>query len=210
MAGVRGMPPGRAGRIWLTRRLAVAQGAADLLDQKVRVLRQEAERFALLCDRSGAEWTRAAQEAQEWSLRAALVGGQAALRAATDGDQARLSVAWETTMGVGHPAGVEWEHVAAPHVDGVTYGPATMAAAHAHRVALEAAVRHAVDQAALRAVSQELAVTRRRLRAVTDRWVPRLADALARTRLDLEETERAEGVRLRWAVAAHARSEGRS
>ena len=205
---IRGLPPGRAGRVWLSRRLAVAVGAADLLDQKVRVLQQEAERYALLCERSGADWTRAAVEAREWSLRAGLVGGQAALRgAAADADEARLSVRWETTMGVSHPAGAEWEGDRAPDVDRVTHGPATVSAVAAHRAALEAAVRHAVDQAALRAVTRELAVTRLRRRAVTDRWIPRLQDATVRVRVGLEEAERAEAVGLRRALAAQAGTE---
>jgi len=209
MTGVRGMPPGRAGRVWLGRRLAVAARAAELLDQKVRVLRQEAERFTLLSERSEAEWTRAAQEAQLWSVRAALVGGQAALRAATDAHPAGLSLGWKTTMGVSHPAEVGWDHGPdASHVEAMTYGPATVSAVAAHRVALEAAVRHAADLAALRAVTRELAVTRRRLRAVTDRWVPRLEDALAQVRLGLEETERAEGVGLRRALAARRPTDG--
>ena len=209
MTDVRGMPPGRAGKVWLSRRLAVASRAADLLDQKVQVLRQEAERFALLSERSEAEWTRTAQEAQLWSMRAALVGGQAALRAATDARPAGLSIAREVTMGVSHPADVVWDPSPdPPHVEALTYGPATVSAVAAHRVALEAAVRHAVDLAALRAVTEELAVTRRRLRAVTDRWIPRLEGALVRVRLGLEETERAEGVGLRWALAARRPADG--
>ena len=41
MSTVRRVPPGRAGRLWLQHRLAVAQRGADLLDQKLRILRSE-------------------------------------------------------------------------------------------------------------------------------------------------------------------------
>ncbi len=207
MATLHGVPPGRAGRMWLRRRLSVASGAADLLDQKVRVLRQETERFGLLVERTEADWMRSCRDAETWSLRAALIGGQAALRAATDHDQALVALTWETTMGVSHPSDVRWESPAADIGAGVS-GPATARAVTAHRVALDAAVQHAVALSALRAVEAELSATRRRLRAVTDRWIPRLEDALADVTLGLEETERAEGVSLRWALRAQRLRDG--
>jgi V/A-type H+/Na+-transporting ATPase subunit D len=194
--------------MWLTRRLAVAHAAADLLDQKVRVLRQEVERFALLAERSESEWVRSCRDAETWSLRASLVGGQAAMRAATGHDQARVVITWETTMGVAHPSAARFS-TSVPGADTATSGPATARAVDAHLVALDAAVQHAVALAGLRAVETELAATRRRLRAVTDRWIPRLEGTLARVALGLEETERAEGVSLRWALREeHVRDGG--
>jgi V/A-type H+-transporting ATPase subunit D len=185
--------------MWLTRRLAVAQAAADLLDQTVLVLRLEGERFALLAERSEADWVRSCRDAESWSLRATVVGGQAALRAAADYGQARVEITWETTMGVSHPSGARLT-TSVLGAGAATSGPATARAVDAHRLALDAAVQHAVAIAGLRAVETELAATRRRLRAVTDRWIPALEDTLARAALGLEETERAEGVGLRWAL----------
>ncbi len=52
-----------------------------------------------------------------------------------------------------------------------------------------------------------MASTRRTLRAVEQRWIPRLSSALAGVRLELEELEHAEGVRHRWA-AQQQRQEG--
>jgi vacuolar-type H+-ATPase subunit D/Vma8 len=43
--------------------------------------------------------------------------------------------------------------------------------------------------------------TRLRLRALADRWLPRLEGALALLVQRLEEAERAETVRTRWAAA---------
>jgi len=209
MVILHGVPPGRAGRMWLIRRLTVAHGAAELLDQKVRVLRQEAERFALLAERSKDDWVASCRDAEAWSLRASLVGGQAAPRAACPHELARVELVWETTMGVSHPSGARWTASVAD-VDPVTSAPGTARAAAAHRVALDAAVQHAVALSALQAVESELSATRRRARAVTDRWIPRLDGALGRAVLSLEETERAEGVGLRWALRAQEPRDGES
>ena len=39
------VPPGRAGRLWLTRRLQVARRGADLLNRKLQILQAELGRF---------------------------------------------------------------------------------------------------------------------------------------------------------------------
>lgn len=198
MATMRRVPPGRAGRLWLTHRLSVATRAADLLDRKARVLRREAERYALLCERTGATWAVTCRDAQRWGLRAGLVGGQGALRAVTGDLHAQVTVTWKSTMGVGIPEDPRC-HLPEPPA-GVVPGPATSAAVDAYRRALAAAVEHAAVLAGSRALEAELAATRHRLRAVTDRWVPLLESALAARTLALEESDRAEGVGLRWAL----------
>jgi V/A-type H+-transporting ATPase subunit D len=198
MATIPHLPPGRAGRAWLVHRLAVASRAAELLDQKARVLRQKAGQLSLLAERTEANWTQSCHEADTWSLRANLLGGQAALRTAADPQSAEVSVTWETTMGVPYPARTQCRLPAAVHDS--TWSPAAEGAVAAHRGALEAGVEHAAALAALRAVEAELSVTRRRLRGVSHRWHPRLESAHAALLLSLEESERAEGVGLRWAL----------
>ena len=79
-------------------------------------------------------------------------------------------------------------------------GQALTQARRAHRAALEAAVQHAAASAALRILEDETAVTRYRLRAVRDRWIPRLEQALAEVTFEIEELERADAARLRRAV----------
>ena len=79
-------------------------------------------------------------------------------------------------------------------------GPALAAAREAHGRALEAAVRHAAAAGALRAVEAEALATRYRLRAVKNRWIPRLEQALADVTLALEEQELADSARLRLAT----------
>jgi V/A-type H+/Na+-transporting ATPase subunit D len=73
-------------------------------------------------------------------------------------------------------------------------------AAAAYRNAMDAGVAHAAAVEACRIVNAEVAETRRRLHALSDRWVPRLESAITALTHQLEETERAETVRMRWAA----------
>jgi V/A-type H+-transporting ATPase subunit D len=78
----------------------------------------------------------------------------------------------------------------------------------AYRTALEAAARHAVVDAAVRRIDAEVLATRRRLRAVQNRWIPRLVEALREADAGLEELELAEGGRLRWAARRKKGADG--
>jgi V/A-type H+-transporting ATPase subunit D len=200
------MPPGRTGRLWLQRRLGTARRAATLLDEKLRILRHEQERLVLLVRRTAPEWERSCREAETWLLRSVLVGGQGVLRQSITDGLAEVSVNWSSAMGLRYAADAGYTP---PTLDAsaATAGSAAVPAARAaYLQAVEAAVRHAAALAALEAVEDEMAGTRRRLRAVEDRWIPRLEAALDRVRLELAESERAEGVRLRWAAdLAHAK-----
>jgi V/A-type H+-transporting ATPase subunit D len=203
---VRRLPPGRAGRLWLRRRLGVARRAATLLDQKLRILRREEERRSLVARRTGPEWEQRCREAETWLLRAALVGGRPALRSATDRAPAEVTVTWASTMGVHHPATGSCVVPGADLSDPTPAGSALVEAVAAYERALDAAVQHAVAEAARRAVATESATTRRRLRSVEQRWLPRLEGALAALTLELNEAERAEDVRLRWRAEPDGRS----
>lgn len=79
-----------------------------------------------------------------------------------------------------------------------------VAARAAHRAALAAAVEHAAAAAALAVMEAETATTRYRLRAVRDRWIPRLQQALTQVKLSLEEQERSDAARLRRALRPRA------
>jgi V/A-type H+/Na+-transporting ATPase subunit D len=63
---------------------------------------------------------------------------------------------------------------------------------------LRAAATHTTAQAALRVVATEITATRR-LRAVTERWIPKLETALRERNRQREETELAETARPRRA-----------
>ena len=66
------------------------------------------------------------------------------------------------------------------------------------------------DAPALRVVEAEALVTRYRLRAVRDRWIPRLEQALAEVTFAIEEQELADAARLRLASGPGAGANRRS
>jgi V/A-type H+-transporting ATPase subunit D len=203
------VPPGRAGRLWLRDRLQIAQRGLELLDRKLRILRREQERLSLLGQRTGGGWERAHREAETWLLRAALLGGQRGLRLSSGGPPAEVAIAWRDTMGIRYPAEATCdiaEEPSPPLPGTAALGPA----AAAHRAALRAAVQHAAVAAATRTVADEIAATSQRLRAIEDRWIPRLRATLAEVELALDESEQADAARLRRAAAAQADTYGRS
>jgi V/A-type H+-transporting ATPase subunit D len=204
VAGIRGLPPGRAGRLWLEHRLATAERGATLLDQKLRVLRHEHQRLRLVEERTGAAWEAAAAEAQQWSLRLALLEGRRAFRPPVGQPPVEVEVEWTSRMGVRCPAGASVGREPDDRSAAPPSSAALVGAVAAHRKALDAAVQHAVARSAREAVETELAATRRRARAIEERWVPRLRQALAELTLGLEELERADWLRLRWSTLRSA------
>lgn len=194
------MPPGRAGRLWLQRRLRVAERGADLLDRKLRILRAELGPLRAEQERAAADWDRCRADAERWLLRAALLGGQRAIRMAAASGLADVTIGYAAVMGVRFPAGAACV-VPEP---GTWDSPAIAGARQAHRAALAAAVRHAAAAEAVRLVEAETLATRYRLRAIRDRWIPRLEQALAEVTFALEEQEIADAARLRLGAARPA------
>lgn len=201
MVEPRGLPPGRAGRIWVRRRLATAQRAAQLLDRKLQVLRSEQARLRDEDARAERLWTEANAEAQRWLLRSAVLGGEREIRMAA-APPVVVEVSWPTVMGTRYPA---VERITAPDpVAGSSRSPGTSAVhltASAFTRALDAAVRRAAASGALAAVTAEVTRTAQRLHAIDDRWVPRLEAAREAVSRRLDEAERDETIRLRWATA---------
>jgi len=183
-------------------------GSSGLRVPPGRILRREQERLGLLAQRSGDDWARACRDADTWLLRAALLGGQRAIRLAADGQPADVTIAWRDTMGIRYPAEAT---CASPEQASLSLaGTAALdRAAAAHRAALAAAVQHAAVTAAIRTVERVAAATQQRLRAIEDRWVPRLQAALSELELALDELEHADAARLRRAMAAQANTIGR-
>jgi V/A-type H+/Na+-transporting ATPase subunit D len=197
------VPPGRAGRLWLDRRLTVARRAADLLDRKLRLLQTELARRQDAAALTAAEWDRCRLDAERWLLRAVLLGGQRAIRLGNDGQYADIEVSYVTTMGVRHPGSAS---CVVPRPVGWD-GPVLAAARRAHQDALNAAVHHAVAAEALNLIRAEMLATRYRLHALKDRWIPGLEQAMAEVTLAIEEEELADAARLR--LAAPLREAGR-
>lgn len=193
-------PPGRAGRIWLAEWVATAQRAEELLEHKQQLLRRERRRLSELAERTGREWHARATEADEWNTRALVAGGRDELaRSAESVAAVDVRLEWTSQAGVNYPSAVG---VRLPSAPAVPMAPALAAAADAGRRAIDAAVQHAAATAALTRVDAELAVTVRRLRAIRDRWLPRLGAEIDTLDLRLDETEREESTRLRWARPA--------
>jgi len=187
------VPPGRAGRLWLVQRLAVAHRAADLLDRKLRVLAAELDRARATAGRTGQAWDTACRDAQQALLRAVLLGGERAVRLAGGGADAQVTISYAATMGTPYPADARYTIGDPEGWDGA----AVAAARQAHRAALGAAARHAAAAAALAVIETETTTTRHRLRAVRDRWIPGLSQVLVQVEFALEETERDDAARLR-------------
>jgi V/A-type H+-transporting ATPase subunit D len=183
--------------MWLERRLDVARRGADVLDRKLRILQGELERLRAAAARTGQEWDTRCRDADRWLLRAALLGGQRAIRLAADDRPAEVEISYVVTMGVRHPAGAAYAPAAGP---GTWAGPVAAEARRAHQRALAAAVAHAAATAALRIIEAEALATRYRLRAIKDRWIPRLEQARTEVAFAIDEQERADGARLRLAA----------
>ncbi len=207
MAKILHMPPGRAGRLWLQHRLSTAQHGADLLDHKLGILRAEREHLALERDRMAAGWESASREADNWLLRAVLLGGQRSVRLAGAPAPADVQILWEQSMGVRYPTEATCT-VPDPAPDAPPPSNAALVTARdCYRRAVQAAVRQAALETAVRVLEAQETATRRRLRAIEDRWIPRLQQALTELQFKLEEDEHNDAVRLRWAAGNRAGAE---
>jgi vacuolar-type H+-ATPase subunit D/Vma8 len=188
------------------RRLASAERGRALLEKKLRILRIEQERFELLARAATTEWERSCHEAETWLLRARLVAGERPVLESARAPTAQANVTWRTVMGVAFPAEASCEVALRSESAASTGTAALLVASSRYEVALRAAVACAAAQAAVRTITDEVAVTRVRLRGIEDRWLPRLREALASLDLALEQLEHEEGVRRRWTADSRART----
>jgi V/A-type H+-transporting ATPase subunit D len=196
VAGVRGAPPGRAGRTWLRRRLATATRSRDQLDRTLHVIDVERHRLLALEERYRADWERACSEGATWLARAAALVGRDGIRTATPAPCLTAEVGWTTTAGTPHPLTVAVTRATAPEpTSHASTALAPAAAAYEHAVTAGAAL--AGVQAALRRLDQEAAATRRRLRGLDKRWIPQLEESLRVLEAGLEQVEHEDRARLR-------------
>ena len=196
------VPPGRSGRPWLAHRLALARRGAEVLDQKRRVLLAEVQRSSELVRATRARWEEAQREATRWLSRAVLLGGERQLRLAAGyvTEAADVRIGWRHSMGVVFPGEADVRVPELPDLSALGMSAALLEAGASHRRAVEAALRYAAAQVAHRRLSEELRLTVRRLRATEKRWIPLHEQALATLELVLDEGEREDAARTRWAV----------
>lgn len=199
MAEVRRHPPGRSGRLWLRRRLVAAERGSDQLSRKLRVLITEQQRLVIVRVDRQRDWSHAWNLATTWQLRAGIVGGQEALTRAGSRGLADVEVTWTNSVGLHYPAEARVAHSA-----GSAAAPpgnaAIPAAQSAFESALLAGVRLAVAEEAVRLIDAEVALTRRRVRALEKRWLPSLRASLTTIERSLEQVEQDDASRLRRAV----------
>jgi V/A-type H+-transporting ATPase subunit D len=202
MTMLRQVPPGRAGRLWTLRRLRSGQLAAELLERKLLILRAEQQRLRLHHDRTARRWQECWREADQWAARAALLGAAREERLSEPSTGVDVTIGWTTVMGLRYPTETRCRFPAASEF---ARGPGTavlVEATRAFTTAVAAAVEHAAAEAALKVVDNDVAATRHRLRAINDRWLPRLQSTLDRIERDLDETERENSFRLRWVAGS--------
>ena len=108
---------------------------------------------------------------------------------------------WTTAMGLRYPADAT---LASPAHDATVRAGQCRDRPGDRSVSRRAAgrLRAAAAEEAVRRVDAEIAVTRRRMRALEKRWLPWLHGALAALELSLEQAEQEDGMRLRRAVTA--------
>ena len=200
MALLARIPSGRAGRMWLGRRLGAAERGRDQLDRKLRILVPEQRRLRILADDAQKDWVVACDDASVWMLRATLLGGQDAIRYAAAPVPVEVEVMWTTALGVRYPAAAGLAGVQADAL-GVSGNAAIVPATVAYKKALVAGVGAAAAHEAIRRVESEIAVTRRRVRALDRRWLPQLHEALTTLEQSLVQAEQEDAVRLRRAAA---------
>ncbi|WP_371583044.1 V-type ATP synthase subunit D [Streptomyces sp. NBC_01314] len=201
----RRTPPGRAGRLRLRHNLDVAVRGADLLEQKLRILRSEHEQLLRAEEAAALAWRDLLPEAETWLLRGLLLSGEGALDSAAAGiGPAGVTVHWTASMGVRHPAEVSLAVPARAPTAAAASNTALVHAEAAYRRALRAAGEYAVAHAAAELVGAEVIGTRHRVRALRRHWIPRLREELARADLALEQSEHEDAVRRRWAARAAA------
>jgi len=198
-------PPGRAGRMWLRRRLATAELGCEQLGRKLVALLAEQERLRGQQSSCRRTWAAAVAQARSWELRAGMLGGQDAGNVRPT-EHASIELTWSTTVGVYLPA--EARRVGPPpDLQAPPANTAVVLAAEAFGTALAAGIELAVAEEAVRRVDLEVALTRRRVRALEKRWLPTLRQALADVEQSLERDEQEEDSRLRGALAV-ARPDG--
>jgi V/A-type H+-transporting ATPase subunit D len=187
-----------AARLELMNRLELARHASELLHGKEQALQRERVRLEGHADRARRQWVESVERAGRWLLRARCLGASDELASLAEHPRpATVAIEWQTSMGITYPGAVECVPTTQT---GLSSTAALRPAMDEHHRALEHAATHAATTAALARLDSELASTRRRRRAITDRLVPALEADLGDLELHLDEQDREEALRVRLAT----------
>jgi V/A-type H+-transporting ATPase subunit D len=199
------IPPGRAGRIWLVKRLEVARRGAEVLDRKRQALLREQRRVRAEAEQARVEWQKAAAQVALWSVRAEFLDGPGRLELLVRHVEgpAAIDVSWSNLMGALLPTAQTVVVPDLPPVSAFGGSSAAVFLARASREATHAAACAAAAERAEAELGAELRRTARRLRALRQRWIPQHETALAQLDLALDETQREEAVHSRWRTHRH-------
>lgn len=192
--------PTRAARREILLRVDLADRAADLLRSKEEALLRERDRLRGHVQRSRLEWARCWTEAVAALNRARALGGSDEVgRACRLAPMVAASVSadWQVSMGITYPGEVSTRPgTSVPLASTAALGPAV----HSFHEALVAASDHAAAATAVQRLEAELDATRRRRRAIEERLRPDLEETLRALDLRLDELDRDQAVRIRFAV----------
>lgn len=190
-----------AARLELMGRLELARHASELLHGKEQALQRERIRLEGHAQRASEQWNDSAGRAATWLQRARCLGGSDEL-AELPRVPASVTIDWQTSMGITYPGDVDCVPARQPGLLSTAAMPVAMDAFHE---AVRHAATHAATAAALARLDAELATTRRRRRAITDRLIPRLDADLDALELHLDEQDREEALRVHLAKGQRER-----
>jgi len=196
---------GRAGRMRVERRLQTARHGAELLNRKQQILAEELDRLELQCDALRELWERLSATATVWLRRAVALDGLESIGQATPVDVTTVTLTWGGSMGLRYPVDARCNLAIQPPCGGSS---ALSYAVASYRHAVSAGVHYAAVRRGLVILTDELAQTRLRQHSIENRWIPRLESELDHLRHTLDEQEREESLRVRWAADNHPRAGG--
>jgi V/A-type H+-transporting ATPase subunit D len=198
---------GRAALLSLRRRRAIATRSIEIMQRKAYALGREQRRLRQHVDETRHAWESASHDADRWYLRATMLGGAQQFELIRSLiTPANAHIGWRSTMGLTRPAHTAVDTTAPAATASLARSSALPPAVAAYRHAVGAALDHAAASRALTLVDDELARTRRRLRALEHRWLPELDRRMHEIERVLAEQERDDMVRTRW--AAHSDERG--
>ena len=192
--------PGRAARLWLRQRLAIARRGEELLERKREALLVEQARTREEHQQARRAWVAAAARAELWGRRALVLDGARRLDvlACDVPGEAALELAWSNLMGARLPAVAQLAIPGPLELSARGGSAAAVMSARAAGEATRAAVRCAIAERADIEIARELAAATRRLRALQKRWIPEHEAQLQRLELALDEAQREQSTRVRW------------